>query len=203
MLNIRAGKMNQGNFTEKTMRKFLVWVMIFSLPGWLFAQAKPEEKPVSKSDKIKWYSFEEAYQLNKKKPKKMFVDVYTEWCGWCKKMDAETFTNPVIAKYMSKNFYCVKLDAERKDTVIIDGVAFTNPNPTGRRSTHKLAVDLLNGSMSYPSYVFLNEKGQRITVINGYRVAKEFEMILHYFGDDAYTKMPWEEWQPKFEGEIK
>lgn len=187
------------------MRKAVFWVaviFIFSLAGVASGQVKSDEKPV-KGERIKWYSFEDAYQLNKKKPKKLFVDVYTDWCGWCKKMDNETFVNPVIVKYMNKHYYCVKLDAERKDTVIIDGVVFANPNPTGRRSSHKLAIDLLKGNMSYPSYVFLNEKGQWITVINGYRQAKEFEMIIHYFGDDAFVKTPWEEFQPGFAGEIK
>src|SRR5664279_713123 len=85
-----------------------------------FSQNKTKEKSVPASEKIRWYSFEEAYTLNKKKPKKIFIDVFTDWCGWCRKMDAETFTNPTISEYMSDHFYCVKLNAERKDTVVID-----------------------------------------------------------------------------------
>ncbi|HTX87576.1 MAG TPA: DUF255 domain-containing protein [Bacteroidales bacterium] len=170
-----------------------------------FPQVTSQEKQAEGSgDHIKWYSFEDAYQLNKKKPKKIFIDVYTDWCGWCKKMDAETFTNPVIVKYMKKNFYCVKLNAERKDTVVIDGVTFVNKNPAAKRSTHQLAVELLKGNMSYPSYVFLNEKSQWLTVVPGYQAPKSFEPILHYFGDDAYkNNIPWEEFQSTFKGEIK
>lgn len=52
--------------------------------------------------KIRWYSIEEAVELNSKSKakdkKKFFIDVYTDWCGWCKKMDANTFTDPVIVK---------------------------------------------------------------------------------------------------------
>ncbi len=102
----------------------------------------------------------EAYNLNKKKPKKIFIDVYTDWCGWCKKMDATTFMNPEIAKYMNDNFYCVKMNAEMKDTLVVDGVTFLNPNPAASRSSHQLAIELLRGKMSYPSYVFLNDKSQ-------------------------------------------
>lgn len=167
------------------------------------AQNKHKEKKEPKIDKIKWYSFEDAYQLNKKKQKKIFIDVYTDWCGWCKKMDAETFTNPVIIDYMSKHFYCVKLNAERKDTVIIDGVTFVNPSPSVKRASHQLAIELLKGKMSYPSYVFLNEKSQWMTVVAGYQQAKEFECVLHYFGEDVYLTTPWEEFKPTFSGEIK
>jgi|WetSurMetagenome_2_1015567.scaffolds.fasta_scaffold300273_2 thioredoxin-related protein len=159
--------------------------------------------PAFTQEKIKWYSFEEAYNLNKKKQKKIFVDVYTDWCGWCKKMDATTFTNPEIVKYMNDNFYAVKMDAERKDTVVIDGVTFVNPDPASKRSNHQLAVELLRGQMSYPSYVFLNEKSQMLTVVPGYQPAKDFEAVLHYFGDDAYSSTPWEDYRKTFTGKVK
>ncbi len=188
---------------QKSFLFIITAFFIFCFSPVAESQNKGKEKTVSPTDKIRWYSFEEAYQMNKKKPKKIFIDVFTDWCGWCKKMDAETFTNPTISEYMMDHFYCVKLNAERKDTVIIDGVKFTNPNPTGRRSTHQLAVELLKGNMSYPSYVFLNEKSQWLTVVSGYQVAKDFEPILHYFGEDAYQKTPWEDFRASFEGVIK
>jgi thioredoxin-related protein len=165
--------------------------------------AQEAKKPVTKEVKVKWYSFEDAYKLNKKKPKKMMIDVYTDWCGWCKKMDAETFANPVIAAYMNEHYYCVKLDAERKDTVEIDGVKFVNPNPSVKRSTHQLANEMLRGQMSYPSYAFLNEKGQIITVVPGYQQAPAFECILNYFGQDAYLATKWEDFQTTFKGQLK
>ena len=173
----------------------------FNFPGSGFAQGTPV--PSGKGEKVKWYSFEDAYKLNKKKQKKMFIDVFTEWCGWCKKMDAETFANPFIAKYMNDHFYCVKFDAERKDTIVIDGVTFVNPNPTAKRTTHQLANQLLRNRMSYPSYVFLNEKGQELTVVAGYQPAKDFEGVLTYFGKDAYLKSTWEEYRAGFQGQLK
>jgi thioredoxin-related protein len=182
---------------------FILFFLFSSLIESAYCQDNTKDKSVQKTDKLKWYSFEEAFQLNKKKPKKVLVDIYTDWCGWCKKMDAETFTNPTIVDYLAKNYYCVKLNAERKDTIIIDGVTFVNPNPEGKRSTHQLAVDLLKGQMSYPSYVFLNEKSEWLTVVPGYHPAKEFEPILHYFGDNAYVKTAWGDFQSSFAGEIK
>ncbi|MEI7500840.1 MAG: DUF255 domain-containing protein, partial [Bacteroidota bacterium] len=135
--------------------------------------------------------------------KKTFIDVYTEWCGWCKKMDAETFSNPVIAAYMNDHFYCVKLDAERKDTVDIDGVKFVNPDPSARRSTHQLANEMLRGKMSYPSYTFLNEKGQIITTVPGFQPAPSFECVLNFFGQDSYLTTKWEDYQSTFQGKVK
>jgi thioredoxin-related protein len=180
---------------------FLILSFAWFHPGSLTAQEK--QKSPGKVVAVKWYTFKDAYELNKKKHKKMFIDVFTEWCGWCKKMDAETFTNQTIAKYMNDHFYCVKFDAECKDTIVIDGQTFVNPNPNGKRSSHKLAIELLRGQMSYPSYVFLNEQGQKLTVVSGYQQAKEFEGILSYFGTDAYLKSTWEEYRATFKGELK
>jgi thioredoxin-related protein len=180
---------------------FVLISSVFYNPGALSAQGSQQTQ--GKDVKVKWYTFEEAYKLNKKKEKKMFIDVFTEWCGWCKKMDAETFSNPYIAKYMNDHFYCVKFDAERKDTIVLDGVTFVNPNPAGKRTTHQLANELLRNKMSYPSYVFLNEKGQELTVVAGYQSAQQFEGVLTYFGKDAYLKSTWEEYRASFQGQLK
>jgi len=154
------------------------------------AQSQKSQTPPSSSAKIKWMDFEEAVALNKKKPKKIFIDMYTDWCGWCKKMDGATFINPVIVEYMNANYYAVKFNAERKDTVVYNGTKFVNPNPTGQRSSHQLAMELLSGRMSYPSFIFLDENLNKITTVPGYRKAPEFESILHFFGENAYLKDP-------------
>ncbi len=187
----------------KKHKLIFLTIITFALYFPCSLSAQEKQPPPGNGGIIKWYSFEEAYQMNKKKPKKIFIDVFTEWCGWCKKMDAETFTDPTIAKYMSKHFYCVKFDAERKDTIVLDGQTFVNPNPTSKRSTHKLASELLRGQMSYPSYVFLNEKGQELTVVAGYQKAQDFEGVINYFGEDAYLKSTWEEYRATFKGTIK
>ncbi|NVN96211.1 MAG: DUF255 domain-containing protein [Bacteroidetes bacterium] len=164
-----------------------------------FAQTKID----AKSSVIKWYSFEEAMLKNQQLPKKkIFIDVYTDWCGWCKKMDATTFSDPEIINYMNENYYAVKLNAERKDTIILDGKMLLNPNPTANRSTHQLAEMLLNNRMSYPSYAFLDEMGRSISVVPGYVEASSFEPILHYFGENQYLKVPWETFQKQFVGKV-
>lgn len=153
------------------------------------------------SGAIHWISFEKAVELNKKNPKMIFIDVYTDWCGWCKKMDASTFSDPDIATYMNKNFYNVKFDAEGKQKVIYNGQVFINPNPDVNRSSHQLAVSLLQGKMSYPSYVFLNDKMELLTVVPGFMNVQKFEPIIKYFGEKAYLKKTWEEFNLTFKNE--
>ena len=182
--------MNKFELMRNLIRHYTLLFIIITLPGMIFAQATAE-----KSSIIEWHSFADAYKMNKKKPKKIFIDVYTDWCGWCKKMDRETFQDPETAKYMQKHFYCVKLNAETKDTIVIDDtVKFVNTNPGGR-GNNQLAVQLLKGKMSYPTYVFLDEKSRYLTTIPGYYSVADFAPFIHYFGDDVYLNTKWEEYQ--------
>jgi outer membrane protein OmpA-like peptidoglycan-associated protein len=155
------------------------------------------------SDKIHWYSFEEAVKLNQIKPKKVFIDIFTDWCGWCKQLDKTTFTDPVIIKLMNENFYAVKLNAERKDTVVFNGYAFINPNPAGPRSVHQLASSMLKGRMMYPSMVFMDDSMRIISTVQSYLKPQELEPILAYIGRGNYKTMTYDTFKLSYKIEAK
>lgn len=140
-----------------------------------------------KSQEVKWYTFTEAIELNKQQPRKIFIDVYTDWCHWCKVMDEKTFQQPVIAKILNEKYYAVKLDAERTDTVVFQGRTFVSTGQ-GRRPPHQLAAALLNGKMSYPSIVFMNEKNQLITAMGGFQKPEDLEPLLIFIHGSLYEK---------------
>lgn len=141
---------------------------------------------------IKWLTWNEAVKLSQTdaNPKKMFIDVYTDWCGWCKKMDKETFQNPEVSKYMQENFYMVKLDAEGKDPIEYKGNTFKFV-PSGRNGYHELAAALLQGKLSYPTVVFLDEEMNMLSPVPGYQTVEPFMQIARYFGDNIYKDQDW------------
>jgi thioredoxin-related protein len=151
--------------------------------------------------KVKWYSIQEVVELQKKEPKKIMIDVYTDWCGWCKKMDSETFNNPVIAEYLNKNFYPVKFNAESKEPVVFGGKTFVNEGE-GNRSSHQFAIALLQGKMSYPSIAYLTENSQLLTAIAGYYSAKDYEPLITFIGENKYTSTTLEEYMKSFKGKV-
>ena len=153
----------------------LTLFLLFSIGG--FSQAK-----------IEWLSWNEAVKLHKENPKKIFIDVYTDWCGWCKKMDASTFVDPAVANAMNEFFYAVKLDAEMKDSIQFNNHLFINPNPDTKRSVHTLARSLLDNQMSYPSFVLLDENFNRQYIIKGYQKVPSMLGTLLFFGSNQYTK---------------
>lgn len=148
--------------------------------------------------KLKWLTLKEAVELNKKQPKKFIIDMYTDWCGWCKKMDAETFNHPAIAAFINEHFYPVKFNAETKDTIEFKGKKYTNPN-VGFRSTHSLALELMNNRASYPTIVYLDEQLNNISAVPGYMTPADIEPVLVFFARNFYKIYPYEQFKKDFD----
>ena len=168
----------------KLKRPILNRTYLFILAGFISLATNAQE--------VEWLSWDDAVSRAKsdENPKKIFIDVYTDWCGWCKKMDKDTFQNPEVASYMSANFYMVKMDGEGKDPIEYKGKTY-NFVPSGRKGYHEFAAALMQGKMSYPTTIFLDEKLNMLSPVPGYQKPKPFLNIARYFGDDIYKEKDW------------
>lgn len=128
------------------------------------------EKEYAKKSKINWLTVEEAQELSEKEPRKVIMDVYTDWCGWCKKMDKTTFADEKVAAYVNENFYAVKLKADSNDKVTFKGKEF---------SKGELARALR--VTGYPTIVFFDESFARFQPVSGFRPADDFLELLQKF----------------------
>lgn len=163
------------------MKKFaFVMVLILSMSFTSIAQ------------QINWLTFEEALALQKKNPKKIMMDVYTNWCGPCKMLDKNTFQNGDVAKYVNDNYYAVKFDAEGNEKINYKGNSYINksykPEMASRRNsvhdlTHALQVN------AYPTIVFFDEKGDMIFPLRGYQEPGQLELYLKMFLKDKHKEM--------------
>ncbi len=141
----------------------------------------------SNENKIKWMSWDEAMAANQDNPKKFFIDVYTDWCGWCKKMDASTFQDPELVEYMNDYFYAIKFNAEQKGDVVWNDFTYKFING-GKRGYHQLAQSLLDGRLGYPSFVLLDEETTRILLSPGFKTADKVMLELRYAKEEQYKK---------------
>ena len=167
-----------------------LFLLIFFLPRFSFSQNKLKEE--NSPDGIQWVSFTDAVKKSEKEPRKIFIDVYTSWCGWCKRMDATTFKDPKTIEYLNKKYYAVKFDAETKDTIHFkDHDFFFHPE----YRSNELAYSLMQGKMSYPTSLYLDEVFTLLSPVPGYITPYQIQPILKYFGEDIYkTKKTWEEY---------
>ena len=161
------------------------------------------------AQEIKWMSFEEALEAQKETPKKIIMDTYTSWCGWCKKMDKETFTNKDVVNYINEHYYAVKFDAEGNETISFKDQIFSNPNYTpnkrGRNSSHQLTQYF--GIRSFPTIAYLDEEANLIAPIPGYKTPSQIELYLKFFESDEYknikSKEEWQNYSSNFKSEFK
>ena len=148
-----------------------------------------------KKEKVQWITVSELQVAYGKNPKPVLVDIYTSWCGWCKVMDKETYSNEKVATYINEHYYAVKLNAEQKESVEWDGKKFEYNK---QNKVNDLAVYLCSGQMSFPTTVFLTDLNAQPATLSGYLKAKEIEPPLKYFGEGAYKTQNFQEFNKLF-----
>ena len=160
------------------------------------------------SSQVKWMTLEQAIEAQKTVPKKIFIDFYTDWCAPCKIMDKSTYGHSIIANNLNEDYYPVKFNAEGSDTLNIFGRTFSNPefeNGKKKNSMHEFTKYMNVNAI--PSMVFLDEKGNPITILQGALTARELEPYIPFIANDEFkkisTRQDWENYQSKFKSNIK
>lgn len=152
--------------------------------------------------KVNWMTLEQAIEKSKTEKRKIYIDVYTDWCGWCKQMDSTTFGSSAVAQYLNDNYYPVKFNAEQVQDVTLLGKTYKFVK-SGSRGHHEVAAYWLNNRLSFPTSVFLDEGLNTIQPLPGYLEATKMEAILHYFGSNSHKTTPWESYERKFSNQRK
>lgn len=170
------------------MKKLIfIVVLLFSMNA--FSQIVEEPSP------IKWYTIEQAMELNKKQARPLFIDFYTDWCGWCKRMMQTTFTNKEVVSFITNNFYPVRFDAETKDTIKFRDTVYVNNGQYGK--AHSLAYKLLGGRLSYPTIVYIDREGHP-NPVPGFMKPEEIIPLLVFFSEDIYKNSNFKDFERYF-----
>lgn len=162
----------------------LVLLVFFALSLNIFSQksAPPKDSP----SVINWLKYDQGLEQAKKDGKKILVFFYTDWCGYCKRMNALTFTDEGVKKLLADKFIAVKVNAESRNVLMVDKVSITE---------RELAAKY--GVRGYPTSWFLEPTGEKISPIVGYVQTGDFTNVLTYLGDDWYKTMSFEEYLKK------
>ena len=123
---------------------------------------------VDEEGNLNWLAMTDLEAIPADQRKKVLVDVYTDWCGWCKKMDKMTFEDEAVKKYLNENFHVVKFNAEQKEPLNFKGKTYKFV-AQGRRGANELAAEILNGRLGYPTMVYLDEDLNVIKASPGFK----------------------------------
>lgn len=143
--------------------------------------ATSSEAPATPA-KVAWNELGPALAEGKKAGKPILVDVYTDWCGWCKRMDKTTYADPAVREYVTSAFVPAKVNAE-DDT--------RRASYRGETKTYRQFADgfRIHG---YPTTLFLASDGQLITQLPGYVKPDTFLDVLRYVAEGHYRTRSWE-----------
>ncbi|MEW5995099.1 MAG: DUF255 domain-containing protein, partial [Candidatus Zixiibacteriota bacterium] len=138
----------------------------------------PKKKTTDKTnhDSIDWMRYDEGLKKAKKEDKHVFIDFTAKWCGWCKKMDRETFSKHEVIAMINENFVPVKVDGDSRRELDIDGYKISERDLT--RHVFKVR--------GFPAFWFLKPDGSKVGMIPGYRKADFMMEAFEYVKDNKY-----------------
>lgn len=170
---------------EKAFVTLLACWLIFS-----FAKVKPTEK-----EKINWLTIDEVNLRLKTESKPVLIDLFTNWCYWCKVMDKKTYNNSKVISYINKHFYAVKLNAETKDPVIWNERSYLYNTES---KLNDFTMYVTRGQAEFPTTVIFPEMKLGPAAIPGYMEPKDIEAVLKYFGEGNYKTQDFKEFSANF-----
>ena len=172
------------------MEKKVVFALIACWFIFSFAKVNPSTK-----EKINWLSIDELNLKLKTESKPVLIDLFTNWCYWCKVMDKKTYNNPKVISYINKHFYALKLNAETKEAIVWNNKDYQY---NSQSKLNDFTMYVTQGDVGFPTTVIFPEVEKQPASVPGFMEPKDIESILKYFGEGNYKTQNFKEFSANF-----
>jgi thioredoxin-related protein len=136
---------------------------------------------------VDWKAWNAGLSSAASSSRPVIVDVYTDWCRWCRQMDRDVYARPDVQAYLDAHFVTVKLNAESSAPVSYQGRTLT-----ARSLASSFDVS------GYPTTIFLAANGEHLVNVPGYVEPGRFLLLLRYIGDGHLDRgVTWDEYVKK------
>ncbi len=156
-------------------RLILVALAVIAIGAWAIYNLDSSSEDAQGA--FQWQSFGDGLTSARENHKMIMVDVYTDWCGWCKKLDREVYPDSRVSTLLAKSFVAIKVNAESSSPLEYKGQRMTEEQ-----------FARASGVTGYPTILFMDEEGTVVTTLPGYLPADRFSRVLEYVADKRYTK---------------
>ncbi|AEL26022.1 thioredoxin family protein [Cyclobacterium marinum] len=136
---------------------------------------------IANGQEISWTAIESLKDSLRSNPKPIMVFIHTDWCKYCKMQENITFQKPKVAGLLSKNFYCIKINAESEEELVFLGRKY-KPGKTGDYHSLAKMLGTNNGRLLFPTTVFYAPLSQTFERLQGLQTAKVLERFFTEHG---------------------
>jgi thioredoxin-related protein len=176
-----------------TLRILIAGLLCLAWAGTSRAQSDAGEPAPT----VQWMEFDAGLKAAAAAGKHIMVDVYTDWCGYCKKLDAETYAEEGVRRILADSYVSIKLkgDSSRKLKVTAQPLEAEGKTllqfvvtDTATASEASLSRGALR-ARGFPTIAFLAPDGRLITKWDGFINAERFTAMINFIKDDLYEVM--------------
>lgn len=164
----------------------LIIFIIISAPG--FTAALSQDKQDIVDIELKWFNYSQGLTKSKVENTPILIYFYSDNCGYCRKLETETFVNEEVMEIMNKYFALIKVNSNSSNIVLENGKEISE-------SALSREVYQVRG---YPTVWFLSENKDRIASLPGFVEPAIFknilENVLEYIEGSHYKEVSFPEY---------
>lgn len=141
---------------------------------------------IAATARMPWFPYHLGLEKARRNKKHVFIQFFATWCGYCRKMDKEVFSDRRVRSAIAKYFIPIRITEASQNKVRYQGQWMSEQELLVR---HQIS--------GFPTLLYLNPEGKEIGKLPGYIDADDMYGMLMFVGTQSYLKMDYQNFKAK------